>query len=233
MSRRLVLAIALVVLACPAHAQVFKCVDAVGRTTYQQSPCAKNEKGTKVELATDNGESKDSAALEAQWSAAAKEGRIVPGMSKRFVQNAYGIPTEVRPGSTADRASEIWSYKNPGGSSRRIGFLDGRVSWERADDASTEPPMADEPGDTQARRETPAVAARRTIAPGGDCGQIFGAAGKPDRSEGVQIAAAGPGGKTVQAPAMRHIYDDDGSGTRNMAFTCLGNIVTDVERPAR
>ena len=47
--------------------------------------------------------------------------------------------------------TEVWIYGNPGGV-RRIGFLDGRVSWERGDDASSAPPSADEPGDTAARR---------------------------------------------------------------------------------
>lgn len=131
---------------------VYKCVDAAGRTTYQQEPCAKNLKGTPVELMPDNGLTQEPAALEAQWAAAAKVGQVMAGMPKRHVRSAMGTPTEVRAGTAAERASEIWIYRNPGGG-RRIGFLDGRVVWERGDDASSEPPAADEAADTAARRE--------------------------------------------------------------------------------
>ena len=131
---------------------VYRCVDAAGRTTYQQEPCAKNLRGAPVELMPDNGLTQEPAALEAQWAAAAKVGQVMAGMPKRHVRDAYGAPTEVRAGTTADRVSEIWVYRNPGGV-RRIGFLDGRVVWERGDDASSEPPAADEAADTAARRE--------------------------------------------------------------------------------
>ncbi len=139
------------VLAGTLEAQVFKCVDAEGRTTYQQAPCAKDVKGARVELDPDNGRTQDPAALEAQWAVAVKAGQVMAGMPKRRVRDAYGAPTEVRAGTTAERVTEVWIYRNPGGV-RRIGFLDGRVTWERGDDASSAPPAADESGDTAARR---------------------------------------------------------------------------------
>jgi len=149
MVARYVAAAGLVVLAGTSAAQVFKCVDAEGRTTYQQSPCAKGDKGARVELAPDNGRTQEPAALEAKWAVALKAGQVVAGMPKRLVRDAFGAPTEVRAGTTAERVSEIWIYRNPGGV-RRIGFLDGRVAWEGGDDASSTPP-ATEAGEGVAR----------------------------------------------------------------------------------
>ena len=146
---RIAAAFTLAVLSGTSGAQVFKCVDADGRTTYQQEACGKSAKGSRVELAPDNGRTQDPAALEAKWVAAVKAGQVMAGMPKRHVRDAYGAPTEVRAGTTADRVSEIWIYRNPGGV-RRIGFLDGRVAWERGDDALPAPP-ATEPGDNAAR----------------------------------------------------------------------------------
>jgi hypothetical protein len=73
----------LILAAGVSHAQVYKCLDGSGRTTYQQDPCAKTERGARVELQPDNGSTRDSAALEARWAAAAKSGQVVPGMSKK------------------------------------------------------------------------------------------------------------------------------------------------------
>ena len=146
-----VLVLSAVAAAAQGQAPVFKCVDAAGRTTYQQEPCARNEKGAPIELTPDNGRTQEPAALEEQWAAAAKAGQVMAGMPRRHVRGAVGTPTEVRAGAAAERASEVWIYRNPGGG-RRIGFLDGRVVWERGDDASSEPPPADEAADTAARR---------------------------------------------------------------------------------
>jgi len=217
-----------------AHGQVYKCVDAGGRTTYQQEPCAKTEKGARVDLQTDNGSTRDSAALEAQWAAASKQGQVLAGMPKRYVQAAYGTPVEVRGGSTTDRVSEVWVFRAPSGG-RRVGFLDGRVAYDRPDEGSVAPPTPEEIADTSSRRDaSPNVLARRAIAPGRDCGGVINDAGRPDRSEGIQSPSQGPGGTMIMTPGMRHIYDDDGSAPPHaMAFTCVNGLVTDVERPAR
>jgi hypothetical protein len=229
---RLLAAIAATLVATASQAQVFKCVDAFGRTTYQQAPCAKEERSVRVEISTDNGATSDSAALESQWAAAAKQGQVQAGMPKRFVQNVYGVPAEVRAGTSAERVTEVWTYRHPGGT-RRLGFLDGRVSWERGDDASSAPPAADEAGDTAARREGPMVA-RRTIAPGADCASVIAEAGPPDRVEAVQVSTVTSGGRPMLAPAVRNVYDDDGgSQPRGLAFTCFNGIVRDIERVIR
>ena len=59
MVARIVAAAVAAVLAGTLEAQVFKCVDAEGRTTYQQAPCAKDVKGARVELDPDNGRTQD------------------------------------------------------------------------------------------------------------------------------------------------------------------------------
>lgn len=217
--------------ALPARAEVFKCVDGQGRTTYQQSPCGKDAKGSRVELTPDNGVASDAPDLEAKWAAAAKAGQVQPGMPKRFVQSAWGAPTEVRAGTPAERVSEIWVYRNSSGA-RRVGFLDGRVSWERGEDASAEPPMADEAADTAARRGDPMAAIRQSITPGQDCSAALATAGAPDRSEPVQFPAYGPGGKQVMAQGMRHVYGG-GLPSATWAIVCLNEYVHQVQPPPR
>ncbi|MEO8484775.1 MAG: DUF4124 domain-containing protein [Betaproteobacteria bacterium] len=230
---RLVAAAVLLAAAGIAHAQVFKCLDGSGRTTYQQEPCAKDERAARVDIQPDNGSTRESAALEAQWSAAARQGQVQAGMPRRFVRDAYGVPAEVRGGSSAERVSEIWIYRNPGGV-RRVGFLDGRVAWDRGDDASSAPPAQDEAGDTTARRDGGPLASRRAIAGGRDCASVIAESGTPDRIENIQVAVAGRNGQSTLAPALRNVYDDDGgSPPRAVAFTCVNGIVHEVERPAR
>ena len=212
------------------HAQVYKCLDGSGRTTYQQEPCAKTERGARVDILPDNGSTREPAALEARWLAAAKQGQVMPGMPKKYVRDAYGAPAEVRGGSAVDRVSEVWVFRNPGGT-RSVGFLDGRVAFDRGEDASSAPPVQDERADTAARRDASGmVASRRSITAGRDCGSVIDGAGRPDRSEGLQI----PGNAGASVPAMRHVYEDDGgSPPQPMAFTCANGIVQNVERSIR
>jgi hypothetical protein len=150
------------------------------------------------------------------------------------VQAAYGAPSEVRGPSSADRVSEVWIFRSPSGA-RRVGFLDGRVAFDRAEELSSAPAAGDQAADANALRGAGGVlGARQMIAGGADCGAVIGSAGRPDRSEGLQVAGAGPGGTSVMLPAMRHVYDDDGgSPPQPMAFTCINGVVQNVERPAR
>lgn len=210
--------------ALAAHAQVFRCLDAQGRTTYQQSPCAGGEKGARVELTPDNGVASDAPALEAKWSAAAKQGLVPPGMPKRYVQMALGTPTEVRPGSSGERASEIWVYRGPA-DTRRIGFLDGRVTWEqKGDGAPAEPARRDVAGDSGANR-TP-------VEQGQACEAALTAAGAPDRSDAIRIPTTSPTGQPVVATGTRYVFPADRNRDA-FAFTCLGGYVYDIERAIR
>ncbi|HQU49845.1 MAG TPA: DUF4124 domain-containing protein [Casimicrobiaceae bacterium] len=213
--------------ALSAQAQVYKCVDAQGRTTYQQAPCDGAAKGTKVEITRDNGVAADAPDLEAKWAAAAKAGQVEPGMPKRFVQAAWGAPAETRPGNAADRASEIWIYRRTEGI-RRVGFLDGRVAWQRADEPAS--PLPDTPS-------MPAGAVpgeRPAIAVGQDCATALAIAGTPERSEAVLLPSRGRDGRPTTAPGMRHVFESDGgSPPRRMAIVCLDDIVTEIQRPTR
>ena len=119
-------------------ATVYRCADAMGQVTYQQEPCASGTKGRPVEILPDNGLARDSATLESQWSAAAKQGVVSLGMPRRYVRDALGTPAETRQGLPVERATEVWTYRY-GDGARRIGFLDGRVTWDRAGDGNTLP----------------------------------------------------------------------------------------------
>ena len=50
--------------AAPALGQVFKCVDASGRVTYQQTPCPSAQRGGPLDLFLDNGSGRDSPEVE-------------------------------------------------------------------------------------------------------------------------------------------------------------------------
>lgn len=231
MDIRILAAVVALAAAAPARAEVFKCVDAQGRTTYQQAPCAKGEKGARVELTVDNGVAEDAPDLEAKWAAAAKQGQIQPGMPKRYVQAAWGLPSETRAGTPADRASEIWVYRNPGGL-RRVGFLDGRVAWERGDETSSEPARDGTGAAAPPRGDIPS--ARLAITPGQDCDAALASAGSPERSEAVILPTPGPNGVPIATPGMRHVFESDGgSPPQRMAIVCLNGLVSEIQRPAR
>lgn len=125
-------------------ATVYRCADGMGQVTYQQEPCASGTKGRAVEILPDNGLARDSATLESQWSAAAKQGVVSLGMPRRYVRDALGTPAETRQGLPVERATEVWTYRY-GDGARRIGFLDGRVTWDRAGDGNTVAPAAPRP----------------------------------------------------------------------------------------
>lgn len=217
--------------ALPARAQVFKCLDAQGRTTYQQSPCPKDGKGAQVELTPNNGVAGDAPELEAKWAAAAKQGQVQAGMPRRFVQLAWGAPAEVRPGTPADRASEIWIYRGTGGI-RRVGFLDGRVAWERADGSSVES-ARNGASDTSSRGGN-MPAGRSSVSPGQDCEKALAAAGSPERSEAVILPSPGRDGRPIPTQGMRYVFDNDGGAPpQSMAIVCLNGLVSDIQRPAR
>lgn len=223
-----ILGLALVT-ALPANAEVFRCVDGNGRTTYQQTPCAQNEKGVRVELTPDNGVGGDPPELVAKWTAAARQGQVLPGMPRRYVQSARGAPTEVRAGTAADRVSEIWIYRNPGGS-RTIGFLDGRVQWERGEEASSDPSMPDDAGTAGVRQGE--GGGLRSVEAGQDCDRALSAAGPPSTSDKILLPKQGPDGRVVQVPGMRYVFDR-GDPPERVALICRDGMVLDVSRLAR
>lgn len=121
-----------------ASAQVYKCVDGAGRTTYQQTPCPVTQKGSRVELKSDNGSTREVAEEEPDWSVAARTGELSAGMSKRWVQQALGPPLECRPGQADEKASEVCLFETVKGR-LRTGLNNGAVVWWRKDSPDVHP----------------------------------------------------------------------------------------------
>ena len=122
-----VLLAALAVLAAPAaHAQVYKCVDRAGRTTYQQQPCPDAQKGGRVELYLAAPPAKGDDDAELAQRARLKE--VTVGMTRVLVVQAWGSPQEMRPGRAGEEAGEVWVYRRSD-LEARVGFRDGTVAW--------------------------------------------------------------------------------------------------------
>jgi hypothetical protein len=131
----------------PAHAQVYKCIEPGGTTTYQQVPCRAGQKGGSLEIRTDNGSSNAGAAVEAEWASAVERRAPRKGMPQRLVEQALGQPQETRSPRPGERASVVWIYGRPEGM-LHIAFLDGRVAAMHVESAqSTEPPQAEPTGE--------------------------------------------------------------------------------------
>ena len=126
---RLMAMLALLALAvAPAAGQIFKCADATGNVTYQNEPCPKSMKGSRVDI-FDNSWTTDRVEKEAEWRRNAAEHRVATGMPVRFVREALGEPTEVRGTATAG-AAEVWLYNFPE-RSVQVGLLNNQVLWFR------------------------------------------------------------------------------------------------------
>jgi len=97
----------------PAQAQVYKCIESGGATTYQQTPCRAGQKGGALDIRTDNGSGNDGPAAESEWAAAIQQRAPRQGMPQRLVEQALGPPQETRPPrpgerATASPAKRIW-----------------------------------------------------------------------------------------------------------------------------
>lgn len=222
------LAVATVVWPLAAHAQVYKCVDRSGHTTYQQTPCTSEQRGGAVELAdpvqaTPGAPASDKA--EAVWQAAARERRAVVGMPKPFVTQALGTPAEIRAPRSGETGSEVWVYPK-GTQVTRVGFQNNAVAWIRADAAPERPAVPGAagkpaPGSATADRET---RVREALVVGKTCTAALEDAGPPDRDETLSIGqGAGLG--------ARYIYEfDPANANAYAAFVCVNGRVTSVER---
>jgi hypothetical protein len=212
-------AIAALAVASPALAQVYKCVDRAGHTTYQQSPCTGGQQGGTVELKEPVTVRQDG--NDAMWSAAAREQRVVVGMPKPFVTQALGTPAQIRAPRSGESGSEVWVF-NRNGQTTRIGFTDNAIAWMRSDAAAA-------PADARASGATPApngaqreARIREALVVGKTCTAALQDAGNPDREEPL-IA-----GNTTGA---RYVYTFDAANANAFAaFVCLNGRVTSVER---
>ena len=240
---RSLLSMIVVLCASAAHAQVFKCVDASGNVTYQQEPCTGGAKGAAVELRTDNAQSQDPADRDGRWRIAAERGAVIPGMPKRWVQQALGQPREIRRGTASEGVAEVWVYQTPRGP-LLVGFRTNAVEWSRG--AGT--------GGAGAATGTAAAAipGGSPPAPTPDAGTILGGNGGPtvageaarsrvatDRRCDEVLAELGPASRRDNLPpsgdppaeAVRYAYEPlPGGLPLRLSFTCIDGRIASVSR---
>lgn len=206
-------------IATATHAQVYKCVDRNGHTTYQQSPCSGGQQGGAVELvdpvtARPGGPDARPGGPDALWSAAAREQRVIAGMPKPYVTEALGAPTNIRAPRAGEIGSEMWVYVKPA-QTTRIGFQNNLVAWVRSD-------APEKPAGSAAVASDRETRVRDGLAVGKTCTAAIADAGAPDREEPLVA------GNTTGA---RYVYTfDAGNANAYAAFVCLNGRVTSVER---
>ncbi len=204
----------------PLQAQVYKCVDTAGRTTYQQAPCTGAQQGRPLQMQPDNGSTRGPETT-AAWSAAVAERRVVVGMPKQWVVQALGSPAERRAARAGENATEVWVYMNPG-EAMRVGLVADAVAWTVKD--AVQSPMAD---DAEKMRR---FAARPKVAAGRDCAQVLAELGPPDREEPANDVDQKTG-LPIGPPTTRYVYDPGaGDPQTRTSFTCIDNRVIDVAR---
>jgi Domain of unknown function (DUF4124) len=213
-------AIVAVALIAPAAAQVYKCVDKSGHTTYQQSPCTGGQQGGTVKL--EESVTVRPAGGEAMWSAAAREQRVVVGMPKPFVTEALGTPAEIRAPRSGESGTEVWVYTKSG-QTTRLGFVNNALAWMRTDSAAKESRAQAPPAASGASSGSDREARiREALAVGKTCAAALQDAGTPDREEPLSA------GTTTGA---RYVYQLDAANPNAFAaFVCLNGRVTSVER---
>jgi hypothetical protein len=206
--------------AAPAAAQIYKCVDNAGRTTYQQSPCPPTAKGSRLDVTSENGATRAAPEDDARWEAAAKQKNVQNGMPRRYVQQALGTPLTMRPGTATDNAAEVWTYTKDG-QEMVVGFVGGNVAWVRTD----APPMSEAARNANPRADAPRNAERRQfVYKGQDCASVLAELGTAD--------AEAEGG-TAGEPARRYVWEPMAGdpGVRTIML-CASGRVTAVERVA-
>jgi hypothetical protein len=215
------LGVCLGLLTCDVQAEVYKCSDASGHITYQQSPCSGAHRGGPVELLLDNGSGQAAPEVEARWRTAASQHEVVAGMPKRWVREALGPPADVRRGAPGDQAGEVWTWRTPV-ATVRVGFIGDAVTWRRSEaNAGDAAPAATTAGDGP-------DAVRSRVALDRSCDETLAELGNADRQETVRVP--GPGGRS-QADATRYVYEAvAGSLPVRLAFTCVNGLVRDVTR---
>ena len=193
-----------------AQAQVYKCVDRAGRTTYQQAPCADTQKGGRVELMLGNGSSQSGEGdADREWGERAKRKDVRAGMPRAYVVRAYGTPQEMRPGRARENASEVWLYRRSD-LELAVGFVKGVVAW------TNDPAKLDE--------EPEPVASRRQLATvNRPCGELAAEMGEPDS---VSTALDDQSGRSVELRQWNPAPGD----RETTIVTCLEGKVLRVDR---
>jgi hypothetical protein len=211
------LAFGVVALAGASHAQIYKCVDRGGHTTYQQSPCTGGQQGGTVDVKEPVTVPSDTNA--AAWSAAAREHRVVVGMPKPFVTEALGRPNEIRAPRSGESGSEVWVYPKPT-QTTRLGFVDNAIAWIRNDVAPARTGAQAAGGTAPGVQREARV--RDALVVGKTCTAALQDAGPADRDEPLAGGAFS---------GSRYVYTFDAANPNAYAaFVCLNGRVTSVER---
>ena len=160
---------ALAALAVPAaDAQVYKCVDRAGRTTYQQQPCPDSQKGGRVELHVGPAPTRNDDDAELATRARLKE--VGVGMARALVVQAWGPPQEMRRPRAGEDAAEVWVYRRTD-LEARVGFRNSAVVWisHGSQDGAAAPAAA--------------ATSRQELAPGRACATLEADLGPADAIE--------------------------------------------------
>jgi Domain of unknown function (DUF4124) len=204
-------AVAFALLPGPVLGQVFKCVDGAGRVTYQESPCNGNTQGGRVELPLDAASTREAPEVEARWRESAMRHEVTKGMPKRWVQQALGVPAQIRRAVSDEGATEIWTYDTPGGTVN-VGFAANVVAWQR-----NEPRASNE-------RAQGADAARSRVAAERNCDEVLKELGAPSTRDNIKLTTTG-------SDSVRYTYDPIPGGLPvRLSFTCSGGRVIAVSR---
>ena len=199
----------LLVVVVPASAQVYKCVDKAGRTTYQQLACPEAQKATRMNVPISSGSSGDDA--DGEWSAMAKRREVVVGMPRAFVVQAYGTPEEMRPGRVDDKAFEVWRYRRPE-LDLTLGFNKGIVAWVSTNFSDAPPPDPD-----------PEPSVRQGFYITRKCADLAVDAGAPTEIREEQDEA-------LARKVMRHVWESAPGDRERTIVTCADGVVVRVER---
>lgn len=191
------------------EAQVYKCVDRAGRTTYQQQPCPDAQKGGPLGVMPDNGSTRDADAPEAPGAPAAPK-VVVPGMPRAKVMEVFGPPQEMRPGRSGENAAEIWEYRRPD-LTARVAFRSGVVVWVNDNPGEAPPVVAD--------TDSP----RQNIAIGSPCSRLEFDLGPPEATNDEFDSALG---KNVQ----RFSWGPESTYAKRTVVTCDDGKVARVDQ---
>ena len=209
-----------------ASGQVFKCVDALGRVTYQETPCAGGDAGRPLELLLDNGSARDSPDVEARWRGAALAHEVPPGMPRRWVVQSLGQPAQIRPGAANEGVREVWTYETPT-AMVRVGFVGDVVAWSRSEPNRPLAPLARPAASPQADGVD---AVRSKVREDQSCDEVLAALGAPQAQSNVRVTA-GSGGSERQVDATRYVYEPLPGGLPvRLSFNCADGRVLAVSR---
>lgn len=207
---RVLVALAMFALALPAAAQVYKCVDKAGRTTYQQQPCPGAQKATRMDLPLNNGSVQDER-TDSDWAAKAGRKEVGVGMPRAFVVRAYGTPQEMRPGRAEENAAEVWRYRRKD-FELALGFNRGVVAWTN-----------DNPIDEPEAALNPEPSRRKGFYMARKCAELEGEAG-------TATAVTEELDEALARRVMRHVWEPEPGDRERTTVTCADGVVVRVDR---